>query len=62
VSVAPSRVVVVEDTPTGIVAAKAAGMFAIGFAGMTPASRLLEAGANVVVSDMPQLQARLAAQ
>lgn len=62
VNVAPSRVVVVEDTPTGIVAAKAAGMFAIGFAGMTPASRLLEAGANVVVSDMPQLQARLAAQ
>lgn len=57
----PSRVVVVEDTPTGIIAAKAAGMYAIGFASLTPTSCLLEAGANVVVNDMPALQARLAA-
>ena len=33
---APRHTTVVEDTPTGIAAAKAAGMRAIGFAAMTP--------------------------
>jgi HAD superfamily hydrolase (TIGR01509 family) len=59
-SAAPSQVMVVEDTPTGIVAAKAAGMYAVGFAAMIPAARLGEAGADAVVKDMPELQAILA--
>lgn len=60
--VEPSQVVVVEDTPTGIAAARAAGMYAIGFAGLTPTSRLLEAGAHVVVTDMLELKDLLTAQ
>jgi len=79
--VEPSQVVVVEDTPTGIAAARAAGMYAIGFAGLagvnylvrrvaqlspttglTPSSRLLEAGADVLATDMPELKALLTAQ
>lgn len=58
--VMPTQVVVVEDTPTGIVAAKAAGMQAIGFAAMTPAPSLQQAGADAVVQDMHQLKALLA--
>ena len=54
--VAPSKVIVVEDTPTGISAARAAGMHAIGFAAMTLVARLREAGAHAVVEDMRELQ------
>jgi HAD superfamily hydrolase (TIGR01509 family) len=56
----PSQVVVVEDTSTGIAAAKAAGMRAIGFAAMTPASRLQEVGADAVAVNMREVQAMLA--
>ena len=48
-------------TPTGIRAAKAAGMQAIGFAAMTPAAQLHAAGADVVVHTMAEVQALLAA-
>lgn len=51
----PEHTVVVEDTPTGIRAAKAAGMRAIGFAGLTPAQRLLDAGADTLAHSMAEL-------
>ena len=57
-----AQVVVVEDTPTGIAAAKAAGMRAIGFAAMTPAAMLREAGADVVAVNMPEVRHMLAAR
>jgi HAD superfamily hydrolase (TIGR01509 family) len=59
---APQRTTVVEDSPTGIRAAKAAGMRAIGFAAMTPATLLLAAGADVVAQTLAEVQALLAAQ
>lgn len=51
----PARTTVVEDTPTGITAAKAAGMRAIGFAAMTPAHRLQAAGADAIASTMSEV-------
>ena len=57
----PRRTTVVEDTPTGISAAKAAGMHAIGFAAMTPAAQLHAAGADRVVQTMAEVQALLSA-
>jgi HAD superfamily hydrolase (TIGR01509 family) len=59
--VLPRHTTVVEDTPTGIVAAKAAGMRAIGFAAMTPRPCLAAAGADALVDSMDELQALLAA-
>jgi HAD superfamily hydrolase (TIGR01509 family) len=56
----PAQCVVIEDTPTGIVAARAAGMRAFGFAALTPASRLRQAGADTVFSRMDELRALLA--
>jgi beta-phosphoglucomutase-like phosphatase (HAD superfamily) len=57
---APGRTVVVEDSATGVVAAKAAGMRAIGYAAMTPAARLQAAGADAVAATMAEVQALLA--
>ena len=57
----PARTTVVEDTPTGITAAKAAGMRAIGFAAMTPADRLRAAGADAIAPDMATVARLLAA-
>ncbi len=51
----PSACVVVEDTPTGVIAAHAAGMTVLGFAGMVSAQRLLDAGADVVFDCMAAL-------
>lgn len=56
----PARTTVVEDTPTGIRAARAAGMRAIGFAAMTPAGRLQGAGAHAIAHDMAAVAALLA--
>jgi HAD superfamily hydrolase (TIGR01509 family) len=56
----PGRTTVVEDTPTGVTAAKAAGMRAIGFAAMTPAGRLQAAGADAIAHDMAAVAALLA--
>jgi HAD superfamily hydrolase (TIGR01509 family) len=61
-NVPPAQVLVVEDTPIGISAARAAGMLAIGFAALTPPQRLHEAGAQVVVRDMRELQLMLGAR
>ncbi|MFO1327653.1 MAG: HAD family hydrolase [Rubrivivax sp.] len=55
----PAHTLVVEDTPTGVRAARAAGMTAIGFAAMTPAATLREAGAHDVVASMAELGALL---
>jgi HAD superfamily hydrolase (TIGR01509 family) len=41
----PARTVVVEDTVNGVLAGCAAGMTVLGFVDLTPAERLIEAGA-----------------
>ena len=53
---APEKTTVVEDTPTGIMAAKGAGMKAIGFAAMTPVQRLLAAGADMTATTMNEIR------
>ena len=58
--VQPSRCLVIEDTPGGIAAARAAGMAAFGYAALTPADRLAEAGASIVFAAMHELPALLA--
>lgn len=57
----PAHTTVVEDTPTGVTAAKAASMRVIGFAAMTPAGRLQAAGADAIAQDMATVATLLAA-
>ena len=58
-AVPPALCAVVEDTPTGIAAARAAGMWALGFSAMTPAHQLHAAGAHQVFTRMDELPALL---
>lgn len=60
----PSRCLVVEDSIAGVIAARAAGMEVIGYAGGSHANhgyadRLQEVGAEEVVANMEQLAAAL---
>jgi HAD superfamily hydrolase (TIGR01509 family) len=62
--VGPARSVVFEDAPVGIIAAKAAGMRAVGLTTTHPAESLWKAGADEVVDslvgyDVDQLVGRL---
>lgn len=59
--VAAADCLVVEDTPTGVAAGRAAGMTVFGFAALMPAQRLREAGAHRVFDDMRQLPDLIAA-
>jgi len=58
--VAPGDCVVVEDTPTGVEAAVAAGMTVLGYAALTPGHRLRAAGVHHLfdrMADLPKLLA-----
>jgi len=56
--IAPADCVVVEDTPTGVTAAVAAGMTVLGYTALTPGHRLRAAGAHHLfdrMTDLPRL-------
>ncbi len=59
----PANCVVIEDTPVGVQAAKAAGMTVLSYAGRTPAELLTQAGAKVFTNmgDVLNLLAQLEA-
>ena len=56
----PARTAVVEDTVNGVRAGRAAGMTVFGYVDLTPAERLIEAGATRTFTQMSELPALLA--
>ncbi|MCM0610237.1 MAG: HAD family hydrolase [Ideonella sp. WA131b] len=54
-----SSCVVIEDSPTGVAAARAAGMVVYGFAAMGQSKKLFQAGAQLVFGSMSELPALL---
>ena len=52
----PGRTTVIEDTVSGVTAARAAGMTVYGFAGLTSAAKLAEAGAHRTFAHMRELR------
>ncbi|HEY1177895.1 MAG TPA: HAD family phosphatase, partial [Phytomonospora sp.] len=57
--VSPTDCVVIEDSIAGVTGAKAAGMFVIGHAALLPATRLADAGADIVVGSMREVKGLL---
>jgi HAD superfamily hydrolase (TIGR01509 family) len=56
----PKSAIVIEDSPTGIIAAKAAGMYAVGFVGSCldldkARHQLLSAGADIIIEDLLEI-------
>jgi HAD superfamily hydrolase (TIGR01509 family) len=58
----PATTAVVEDSPAGAEAGRAAGMVVLGYAGRTPAPLLRAAGATTVFTQMGELPQLLAAR
>jgi HAD superfamily hydrolase (TIGR01509 family) len=56
----PDQTIVVEDSPSGVEAARAAGMGVIAYAGLTPAGLL--GAADAVVTDMAELTGAIHSQ
>ena len=52
---------VVEDAPSGIAAARAGGMLALGIARLDDAALLVAAGADLVVTDLGRIDVRAVA-
>jgi HAD superfamily hydrolase (TIGR01509 family) len=52
----PSRTAVIEDTVSGVTAARAAGMTVYGYASLTSAEKLTEAGAHMTFAHMRELE------
>jgi HAD superfamily hydrolase (TIGR01509 family) len=55
----PARTAVIEDTVNGVRAGRAAGMTVFGYVDLTPAERLIEAGASRTFTQMRELPGML---